>query len=137
MMGRTICTVVKKVLIKWFGLLMMPVQIPLAFAQAVFFLGAEVTTALPFAIYLALAYLFLAGILGFFRNRLPLGTIFFAYLFFSGFFVSLAEWLRPEKALFGGINLNFLFGAILIGGGLLGVALPLSFWLKRGRRIKA
>jgi len=81
--------------------------------------------------------LFLAGILGFFRNRLPLGTIFFAYLFFSGFFVSLAEWLRPEKALFGGINLNFLFGAILIGGGLLGVALPLSFWLKRGRRIKA
>ena len=107
----------------------------LAFGQSVGFLGAELIDYIPFAFYPALGYLVLGGLLWFLLRRASPGVPFFLYLVFSGVFIYFAEWLRPEKAIWMGVNVNFVFGFLLSLLGVLGLVVILIA-KKRPFRVK-
>jgi len=94
----------------------------LALGQALGYFGAEYADYLPFAFYPSMGYLFLFALLRFLRGRIDPGLIFSAYLFFSGNFVWFTEWLRPDKAVWQGVNLNYLSGIVLGIAGAVGIA---------------
>jgi len=93
----------------------------LAFGQSIGFLGAEILDYIPFGFYPALGYLVVWLTLRFLRRKAPAGTSFFSYLFFSGGLVYLAEWLRPQKAVLGSVNINYVFAAALAVLGFAGI----------------
>ncbi|HEB13881.1 MAG TPA: hypothetical protein ENI09_00510 [candidate division WWE3 bacterium] len=93
----------------------------LAFGQAVGFLGAEILDYIPFGFYPALGYLSLGFFLGFLRKRTSSGISLFSYLFISGGLIYLAEWLRPDKAVFFGVNINYVSAAAISVLGLVGI----------------
>ena len=119
---------------KWsFFVLADSAVLALALGQAFGYFGAEFTDYLPFAFYLSIGYLFLFALLRYLKGRLDPGLVFFAYLSFSGGLIGLAEWLRPDKAVWQGVNLNHLAGILLGGAGVLGVAF-LLISKRRARR---
>lgn len=93
----------------------------LAFGQAVGFLGAQLSAYLPFALYLSVGYLALGGLLWLLRPRSASGVTLFVYLLLSGPLIYFAEWLRPAKALWGVVNLNFAFAVLISLTGFLGL----------------
>ncbi|GMR19371.1 MAG: hypothetical protein BMS9Abin34_508 [Patescibacteria group bacterium] len=107
----------------------------LAFGQAVGFLGAELVDYIPYAFYLVLGYLALGGFLQLLRRRFSLGVPFFSYLVLSGVFVYFSEWLRPDRAVWAGVNINFASGVFLVVLGVAGVAV-LSIAKRPSFRVK-
>ncbi|NIT04614.1 hypothetical protein GTO10_07025 [Candidatus Saccharibacteria bacterium] len=97
------------------------VVLGMAFGQAGGFLASEAARYIPFSIYLALGYLLLGFVLKFLHSRAAPGVAFFAYLIVSGAFLAFLEYLRVDKAVWMGQNINYSFGAFLSTVGLVGL----------------
>ncbi|OGC55662.1 hypothetical protein A2797_01180 [candidate division WWE3 bacterium RIFCSPHIGHO2_01_FULL_48_15] len=95
----------------------------LAAAQAVGYLGRDLTAGFTVFPYLLSGYFILGIVLFLGRRRVLPGIPFFAYLFFSGLLIYLFETTYPVTGLL-----------LVIAGMMGGIAFGLSFWLKRSKR---
>lgn len=94
----------------------------LALAQGIALLGAEITGYLSSVVFAGLGFLVLFLILELIKKRVATtGVIFSAYLSLAGILTILSEYLRREKAVAFGVDLNYLLGALLAIAGALGL----------------
>lgn len=108
---------------EWSFLKLADLAVPLlALGQGIGYLGAEVTSYITSAVWAGVGFLGLFLILEFTRRRITAsGIIFFVYLLLGGLLTILSEYLRIIKAFAFGVDLNYLLGAVLSIGGILGL----------------